>query len=264
MTLNLDDKLPVALQSFRSEFESTLKEFVKIELLEDAPEAIWSSKVGGFPYLLADGDYPVDEQNRPLNFVAQIDFSTIPSLAGFPTSGLIQFFVGVDDMYGLDFDAPSTPTNFRVVYHPTIIKEEASLTTDFSSLDAPECSPFNSPKSYALAFSTAQELINFKDYRFDTLIGDKVINQFPADKKWDIIEEYVEKNTGAGHKMGGYPHFTQEDARDSFYDVLLFQLDSDKNKGIMWGDMGVANFFIDTEDLAALDFSDVLYNWDCY
>ncbi|MDE5859478.1 MAG: DUF1963 domain-containing protein, partial [Oscillospiraceae bacterium] len=32
---------------------------------------------------------------------------------------------------------------------------------------------------------------------------------------------------------------------------------------IMWGDMGVANFFISENDLKNLDFSKVAYNWDC-
>ncbi|MBK6997000.1 MAG: DUF1963 domain-containing protein [Lewinellaceae bacterium] len=29
------------------------------------------------------------------------------------------------------------------------------------------------------------------------------------------------------------------------------------------GDMGVGHFFIREQDLAALDFSRVLYDWDC-
>ena len=32
---------------------------------------------------------------------------------------------------------------------------------------------------------------------------------------------------------------------------------------ILWGDCGVANFFISRTDLEKLDFSRVLYNWDC-
>lgn len=31
----------------------------------------------------------------------------------------------------------------------------------------------------------------------------------------------------------------------------------------MWGDMGVANFFIRREDLLRRDFSRVWYTWDC-
>ncbi|WP_427127321.1 DUF1963 domain-containing protein [Priestia megaterium] len=31
----------------------------------------------------------------------------------------------------------------------------------------------------------------------------------------------------------------------------------------MFGDAGVANFFIKEKDLRNLNFRDVLYNWDC-
>ena len=47
------------------------------------------------------------------------------------------------------------------------------------------------------------------------------------------------------------------------YNICLFQMDTDDDAEIMWGDSGVANFFIQEKDLAAEDFSDVLYNWDC-
>ncbi len=66
--------------------------------------------------------------------------------------------------------------------------------------------------------------------------------------------------------MSGYPTFTQTDPRfysknENIPDVLLFQLDSVRD--IMWGDCGVANFFITLEDLKKKDFSNVWYNWDC-
>lgn len=32
---------------------------------------------------------------------------------------------------------------------------------------------------------------------------------------------------------------------------------------MLWGDCGVANFFINGAKLKQHDFSDVLYNWDC-
>ncbi|MDE5565193.1 MAG: DUF1963 domain-containing protein [Oscillospiraceae bacterium] len=75
-----------------------------------------------------------------------------------------------------------------------------------------------------------------------------------------------------GHKIGGFPDFTQGDPRDGGikdgenYDFLLFQLDSDYDGGhtnVIWGDSGIGNFFISSENLRRLDFSDVLYNWDC-
>lgn len=43
--------------------------------------------------------------------------------------------------------------------------------------------------------------------------------------------------------------------------ILLFQLDTVED--IMWGDSGVANFFISRDALKNKDFSKVYYNWDC-
>jgi uncharacterized protein YwqG len=85
------------------------------------------------------------------------------------------------------------------------------------------------------------------------------------------IENYAcqELAKSQNHRMGGYAYFTQEDPRvrhapdDNW--LLLFQMDSDSNESIeiMWGDMGVANFFILSEDLKNLNFDNVWYNWDC-
>ena len=73
------------------------------------------------------------------------------------------------------------------------------------------------------------------------------------------------------HQLGGYPYFTQNDPREENpeykdFDTLLFQLDSDfsgKKDLVLWGDSGIANFFINREALKRRDFSQVLYNWDC-
>jgi uncharacterized protein YwqG len=67
----------------------------------------------------------------------------------------------------------------------------------------------------------------------------------------------------SGHKIGGYLYTTQYDPRgEECRDwQLLFQMDSDRK--IMWGDVGVANFFIHPDRLRARDFSTVLYSWDC-
>jgi uncharacterized protein YwqG len=89
----------------------------------------------------------------------------------------------------------------------------------------------------------------------------------------EIEDEYREISHSCGHKIGGYPYFTQDDVRKCSSnsdqkqkpDILLFQMDTDCNEtvDIMWGDSGVGNFFIDESALRELDFSKVLYNWDC-
>jgi uncharacterized protein YwqG len=91
------------------------------------------------------------------------------------------------------------------------------------------------------------------------------IDQYPKDIKNKLEELSYDLFTTNGHKIGGYAYFTQTDPREYKKDaqntVLLFQMDSDDE--IMWGDVGVANFFISPTDLINKDFTKVMYNWDC-
>ena len=104
-------------------------------------------------------------------------------------------------------------------------------------------------------------------------MGEKESYEFLDEDAYDELFEFFQETddgcmTG-GHWMLGYPSFTQEDPRteDSPFDTLLLQIDSmrdeDGGNPILWGDCGVCNFFIARTDLEKLDFSRVLYNWDC-
>jgi uncharacterized protein YwqG len=68
-----------------------------------------------------------------------------------------------------------------------------------------------------------------------------------------------------GHKIGGYAYFTQCDPREGEPerkdDLLLLQIDTDGE--IMWGDAGVANIFINAQDLKNKKFDKAYFNWDC-
>ena len=91
--------------------------------------------------------------------------------------------------------------------------------------------------------------------------------------------EYIEENgseylydelDNSGHWILGYPYFTQEDPRgyreDAPYDTLLFQMDSEMRQRadyVLWGDCGVANFFMNEVALKEKKFDKVMYNWDC-
>ena len=70
--------------------------------------------------------------------------------------------------------------------------------------------------------------------------------------------------SNSGSKIDGYAYFTQYDPRSLDDDkdwVLLLQLDTDES--LMFGDYGVANWFITKEDLINKNFNNVFFNWDC-
>ena len=195
---------------------------------------------------------------------------------------MLQFFIGGEEMYGLDLDHPTEQKDWRIVYHEKIdtrVTDEAveamgipSNNGDDEGVDNPvfrSCvfrlvkketwlTPDHWERFDELTLEVAKDLFGETD-------AESANEVFGEDQYALLEEEYFYSENS---QLLGHPFFTQEDVREegSRYDTLLFQLDSetvDKEKITMWGDMGVGNFFINAEDLQRLDFSNVLYNWDC-
>ncbi|MCF2858742.1 DUF1963 domain-containing protein [Pseudoalteromonas sp. SMS1] len=255
------------IQQINEQLQPYALEYAKVIPTAVEPEHIWSSKFAGKPYWPMGETYPCNSSGAPLVLLAQINFEEVPALEGYPTTGILQFFVEDDDeLYGMDFDASvdetlSKPDGYRVVFHKEVIKDETMLEQCLPS--AAVDSDFPIANEYSLQFELDKEQPSPTDYRFEKICGDV----FEMD---EAVGEYLYDNfESMGSKVGGYAHFTQEDPRgyekpDEHW-ILLFQLDSENDEGveIMWGDCGVANFFIEPEALKKGDFSRVWYNWDC-
>lgn len=258
------------LEKYRENIESTINPYIEIKTKESKNLSLWQSKFGGFPYFPKGMDYPKDSQGRPMYLLAQINFSEIPRLEGFPEKGMLQFYISGNDMWGMSFEDQCKQDDFRVLYFPDVLEDKSCLVTDFGFLPEPQgCLPIE--KQSSLTFTLKNAPLSVNDYQFE----ERILNIDP-DLRLELFStfqrvygEYGDKLPSDGHKLGGYPFFTQYDPRGQKKNqgekrVLLFQMDSDeKEAGIMWGDAGVANFFIPEEDLKNLDFSNVLYNWDC-
>ena len=247
---------------------------------ESAP-TIFDSKVGGLPYWDPAKTYPTDSNGKPMLLLAQINFDQDKAESPLPQSGMLQFFVGDDDLYGLDFDHPSEQKNWRIVYHEKI---DASVTAE-----AVEAMGIPVPPDNEEVYSPVFRSCVFRLVKQDTWIGPHnwesfgtLAKEIASDMFGESDFEYAPDVFGeeqfqiiqdelwgtACSQLLGHPFFTQEDVREegSRYDTLLFQLDSetvDEEEITMWGDCGVGNFFINAEDLKNLDFSNVVYNWDC-
>jgi uncharacterized protein YwqG len=225
------------------------------------------SKFGHYPYMPLTFDYPRDETGEYMYPLVQLNFSEMPALPGYPRSGYLQCYISVTDgMFGLDYDALQDQKNFRVLFFEEDgIKE---YKTDFSFLDKvmqAEHVPVYKP--HALAFKAMDEYVGPWDARYRRLgLADihAVAARYPAEKEKLMSEAYV-VFSNSGHKVGGYAAFTQDDPRmgEGVLEEYLQLLQIDSGEEIMWGDMGIAHFFIHPDDLAKKDFSKVMYTWDC-
>ena len=257
------------------------RECINIIIEENNSLNLTDSKFGGLPYISTDADTPKDSNDNQLALLAQINCSDLPENTLYPKDGLLQFWISRNDDFGLD-----NKKDYCVKYieniEDNITKE--SILTKYKLLDeenSEEYSPFNKKNtSFALKFEKGISTITSTDFLFEDialktiheLFPDENIEDLYDDLERDVFDTLFKAFNGVDHAIGAYPTFTQWDPRNpeekDAYGITLLQVeshwDNDSNSsGIMWGDSGVANFFINKEKLEHLNFEEVLFNWDC-
>lgn len=260
--MELKLNLPVQMEFVREDLLDTLISYIRVSAGEQRILAPWTSKVGGLPYFPKGQSFPIGVDGRPLYFLAQINFSEVPQLTPFPAAGLLQFYIGDDDLYGMNFDDGFCQDQFRVIYHPDV-QLDTNLLHESITCGGYDLLPHHPEECYPLNFSIEREYLPNTDYQFNDRFGADFFQRFGG-KEWEVVEQFGRMLRSQGHKLGGYAYFTQDDPRlTSDPMMLLLQLDSDEGMDLMWGDMGVGHFFIRSADLAELRFDRVLYDWDC-
>ena len=269
-----DAQIAAALKPVEAALAATERDVVKIELVAVDEDLPWISKVGGVPYLAIGEKMPVTEDGHEMVLLAQINFADVPPMAGYPERGLLQFFIvraSDEFVYGMNLGDYSVQSlmqqhSFRVRYIAKPVSDRAQLQT-VELPDTQGLTPHDPRKPRAMRFRKARERISITDVDAEKLFGTVPYAWIEREaarlrvNEDDFAERVFANPTGS--KIGGYPHFTQADPRPAGSPLrLLLQLDSDDD--MMWGDVGVAGFFIDPADLARADFSHVLYSWDCY
>jgi|GEM_PF-182662 len=263
------EKVIKKLQPIIEEFErKTAMPSLKLTHQFKKDIKLTDSKFGGAPYLPKGFAYPKDKGGNPLKLLAQINFSEFTQIPNFPKEGLLQFFIKPDIEYGSD--------DFRVIFHKNINAEASDYFPKLNEFGPKAAYDFPFEGEFALSASIENCPMTLLDYRFDREFLEIYKKHTGANDKLNSIYDLYEPESDyiadkliiAGHRIGGYPDFAQADPRreaTNNYDTLLLQIDStgDGKEEIMWGDVGVANFFISLEKLIALDFSDVFYTWDC-
>ena len=265
--------------------EKNKKPMIEISLSDEKPN-LFQSKFGGVPYLPKNVEVPKNKENEQLTLLAQINIDELPENNIYPMEeGMLQFWILNDDVLGLDYDT-NLGDGYKIIYYKDIDKsvtEEEVLEKYKPYKD--EDSYFPIEGEFSLSFKLTDGYFSDSNDDFREIV-DREMKKFYDENKdkyseilkiydkenqlnyweiWDILEEdkeIGEKLFGAGHKIGGFPDFTQSDIREvGDYEILLLQIDSvgtEKNE-IMWGDCGIANFFIREKDLKELNFDKAIY-----
>lgn len=261
---------------------SNTREYIRVFAEANDNTGISSSKFGGVPYVANDDIIPVDSDNNQLALLSQINCGELPENDLYPKVGLLQFWIARNSNFGLD-----NRDSYCVKYIANIDESvsEKDILEKYDILDENSNdvhSPFKSKNaSFSLTFEKGMSTITSTDCHFEDIALKTIQDLFPNEEISDLYDDLdndvystlFKSFKGVQHAIGAYPTFTQWDPRNpddtDTYNVMLLQIESmystDSNENeIMWGDSGVANFFIDNEKLEKLDFNDVLFNWDSF
>lgn len=242
---------------------------VRIRLKQQDSLPLTVSKFGGIPYWSRYEEYPEDQDGNKLLLLAQINLAE-HEFKGLPEKGLLQFLASRDVMAGFEEE------NGYVVYYWEDIDEtvtEAEVVDRGIGTSDRDEDYFPIEYEYAVEFEDDTDYINCSEGKFEDLMNEvnAQLYQETSDEKYTYISDREESSIydqlcDEGHKMFGHPFFTQNDIRedDDYDDELINLLQIDSQDDIMWGDGGVAHFFIKKKDLENRDFCKAIYWWDCY
>ncbi|MDR1481095.1 MAG: DUF1963 domain-containing protein [Synergistaceae bacterium] len=264
---------------------------IKTTKADEAAFRLGESKFGGLPHLPADFEWPM-YNGKPLAFIAQFNLADVAAYDTdnkLPHEGILYFFYeGGEEVWGYD---PKDADGFRVYHHKELAVIEATALPEGVPEDAllsPCKLEFSADVSYPMG-----EVLDGVGLDPETLKEFMTIERADIDEFDEIIEEYVENHLFGeyDHQLLGYPNLVQGEIfhecqlasnglfcgdesgyrdprekalRDGAKDwTLLFQIDSDDNAEVMWGDCGMVYFAIRKADLAAADFSWVWAVFQC-
>lgn len=250
--------IPEFLKPFADQLEQYKLESIKIKatpLDADRPVSD-ASKFRGLPYLPLTVPYPVDEAGRPMLLLAQIKLEELPTNRLLPATGLLQFYISA-------FDCSDTDESKVLYLRPEQLQTE--IRQDYSFLPSTHYEDSPVYCEHELGFAETTEYGGVGDYRFDLIFDGLDASDYAETLSEAERQAFENLLSTTGHKIGGYAFFTQGDPREyqaePGREVQLLQIDIDEE--IMFGDSGVAHFFINEQALKGGRFEEAYFYWDC-
>lgn len=198
------------------------------------------SHFGGRPYFDKDEVWPINKKGKPLSFIFQVYNDGVINLP--KEIKLLQFFYDWDEF-------------------PWDTKDDGWLVKIYKEVDIHNCKIIECPdiiKKPKYCEIKFQEVLSLPDWEgLDTYNNDafNMSCEINVDDPWEPYERVLSELVGEQDyrsQLDGYPKWVQGD--NTFIDNngkplrLLFQLDSEKNANLMWGDAGLIYVYYDESD----------------
>jgi uncharacterized protein YwqG/predicted DNA-binding protein (MmcQ/YjbR family) len=259
---------PYGLSRRQQEIERLSRRAMLLETAKgvESRMGVGQTKIGGQPDLPDGIEWPQFKDGKPLAFLAQLNLAEVASvtkLPGLAESGLLSFFSVFGWQAAGDADPQLPPGKndhdwTRILYHPgkqTVLQRRRTPS---------EVNSFTAAKV---------EFVPITCFPTHTKEPDVARLNWKPDVK-DRYDDFVSAyNEVRGHQLGnparnlllGYTdyeqHFVNDVAAENLQ--LLFQLASDENAGMCWGDGGFIYFWMRPEDLVRQNFARIFTHYQC-
>jgi len=197
------------------------------------------SHFGGHPYFEKGESWPTMKDGQPLDFIFQV-FNTGDINLPWHIKILQFYYCYEGEVYFNEADGWQ-------------IKTYSEYSPDKMEL-VPKPDSLKTAKFCRIDFSYAKTLPDWEELNEHTPLAAKLSSVLDEEDPWvnygDVVKELTGKNDFQSN-FGGYPHWVQ--GNDTPHNEqgkelpLLFQLDSEENAGLMWGDCGLIYIFYDPE-----------------
>lgn len=254
--------LPKTLLPFKSVIEASTLLCAKLSF-SNSPSSYIGSKLGGIPYLDPFSSIPQDIDGIPMSLLAQINFEEFNLEPPFPPNGIVQFFVNKQ------FGNTQLPKEFEGFLIKYIQQPKETGTPSPNQEVISTHSEFPILRELTVLNETVLDPVSSLDFRYQCSYPKEINNSIVTEDERTFEEVYFENFLGADPKIGGYPYFIHNDfriANPAFkkYDILLLQILTDDRYDVAYRDSGIISFFISTQDLSNLNFSNVYMHTEEY
>lgn len=249
----------------------------KIEMLKQPVLSLTRSEkernsyLGGTPILTTKIEWP-RWNDKSLSFLGQIDLSEIDTSIdrmGLPEKGILSFFYDQGQTtWGFD---PKDHGSWRVIYTEGSPQErvvhETPKDVDEYGVFKKKCVSITPRRVYPYWLAPEIETLKLNDAQTDEYLDlmEEQYSEYSAHQLMgspapiqsnDMDFECQMASNGIYVGDGSYVKDPKVKELESGINdwVLLFQLDSDSDIGMMWGDMGRLYFWIRKEDLVNMKF----------
>lgn len=204
------------------------------------PDSAVRSHFGGMPYFEEGMTWPETESGHPLRFVFQLfanDNTELPRGVK-----LIQFFYDEEE-----YPSCTDESGWLVkIYNELNFAKQVVLARPNLLDETPYCE---------ILIESGLSLPDFEAIESYRPQIKELLNRFSVTEPWEVYEQVCEKLTGSSYyqsQLGGYPRWVQSESTPlnskGKKAQLLFQIDSEDNADIMWGDAGLVYVFYDEAD----------------